>query len=560
MDQQSIFVQLSLVIVVGTLVSLLMRLFKQPLIIGYILTGIVVGPSFLHLITDTQTFDTFSQIGITLLLFIIGLELNISVIRKVGRVATLIALTELITIGLLGYLIGIALGYSQMTALIIGIALGFSSTIIVVKVLNDKKEQTRLYGQITIGVLLVEDILAAIALIFLAAGKNGTFSAVQLGVLLLSGVVLAGFLVAMRLYILPKLTKIVASSQEFLFLFAIAWGFGIATLFELVGFSIEVGALFAGVTLASLPYAQEIGSRLKPLRDFFVVVFFIVLGEGLLFGDILSALIPALIFSAVVIFGKPLLVMVCLGLLGYTKRTSFKAALPLSQVSEFSIIFVFLAQSIHLIPAELAATITLIAIITIAGSAYLTHYDEKLYKMLENKLRFFEQKVVVEEKKRADNYPMVLFGYHKGGHEFIRAFQEMHKKFVVIDYDPEVIEHLARQKIHYMYGDATDYELLEEIGIERARLIISTITDFVTNGQLLKHITRVNPGSVFVCHADNYDQAVDLYRHGATYVMLPHYIGSEQLSSFIIRKGISKEAFENYREKHLFSLGRAALR
>lgn len=560
MDQQSIFTQLSLVLVIGTVVSLIMRLLRQPMIVGYILTGILVGPSFLHLITGTEAFDTFSEIGIALLLFIIGLELNIAVIRKVGRVAGIIALTELTAMGLLGYLIGTALGYSPVTAAIIGVALGFSSTIIIVKVLNDKKEQTRLYGQITIGVLLVEDIFATLALLYLAAGQNGGFSPVQLGVLTVSGVLLAIGLILSRMYLLPRFTKVVAKSQEFLFLFAIAWGFGIATLFEIAGFSIEVGALFAGVTLASLPYAKEIGARLKPLRDFFIVVFFIVLGESLQIADLQSALVPGLIFSAVVILGKPLLVMTCLGLMGYTKRTSFKAGLPLSQISEFSIIFVVLAQQVGLVAADVSAIVTLIAIITIAASTYLTHYDDKLYTYMENHLRLFERRVVTEEKKQSEAYPLVLFGYHKGGHEFIKTFRNMRKRFVVVDYDPEVIEHLERQHVHFLYGDATDYELLEEIGIEQAHMVVSTITDFTTNEQLVKHITHVNPRAVFVCHADNYDQAVNLYRHGATYVMLPHYIGSEQLSAFIRKKGVSKDAFERYRDKHLFSLGRVAIR
>ncbi len=223
----------------------------------------------------------FSSIGIALLLFIIGLGLNFDIIRKLGKTVLVVATLEISIMLVLGFIAAKAMGLSSMDALFIGAALTFSSTIIIVKVLNDKREQTRLYGQICIGILLIEDVAATIALLVLSTNNNGDISPSEIGLLAIKGIALAATLVLVSTKILPKLSKFVASSQELLFLFAIAWGFGIATIFSLAGFSLEVGALFAGVSLAGLPYAQEIAARLKPLRDFFVVVFFIVLGEGL---------------------------------------------------------------------------------------------------------------------------------------------------------------------------------------------------------------------------------------------------------------------------------------
>lgn len=558
MHSLDIFTQLSIIIVFVTVVSLIVRLLKQPLILGYILTGLIVGPSLLNLIPESETFDTFSSIGITLLLFIIGLGLNAGVFRKLGKVVFITALLELIVVGSVGFFVISGFGFTFTEALLIGLSLFFSSTIIIVKVLSDKKEQTRLHGQIAIGVILLDDIIATVALLFVAAGKGG-FGITELGLLFIKGIIVAAILYVISTRVLPRLSKLFASSQELLFLFTIAWGFGVATVFDQIGFSIEVGALFAGVSLAALPYSQEMASRLKPLRDFFIVLFFINLGGSLDTGNLAAGILPAIILSAFVIFLKPLTVMLSLGMFGYTKRTSFKAGINLSQISEFSIILIVLAANAGLVSANLSAIVTLVAIITIATSTYLMQYDNVILARLERRFHFFKEQLNHEEEKTVNNHALILFGYKKGGHEFVKTFKQMRKRFIIVDYNPTVIESLERQRLPFLYGDATDTELLREIGIKQAQLIVSTITDYSTNEQLLHYIHRVNPSIITVFHADNYEEATSLYRHGATYVMLPHYIGSERISAFIRKHGTSKTAFTRYRQKHLMNLGRTAL-
>lgn len=561
MDHSSIFTQLSIIIVIGGVISILARLLRQPLIIGYILTGIAVGPSVFDLIHDKAAFEAYSQIGITLLLFIIGIGLNVGVIKSLGKVSLITATALLTLVGGLGTGAGFLLGFTPTEAMIIGFALFFSSTIIILKVLSDKRELTRLHGQIALGVILLDDVVATFALLFVAAA--GTAGALGLNDIAL--LVLKGLGVAVALYIIsdklmPLFIRFLASSQELLFVFTIAWGFGVATLFDLIGFSHEVGALFAGVSLASLPYATEMAARLKPLRDFFIVLFFVVLGEQLGFNAIQESIVPALILSAIVIIGKPLFVMSSLGALGYTKLTSFKAAINLSQISEFSIILVVYAASVGLVGEQLTAIITLVALITISTSTYLMKYDDAIYRLLEPKLHLFERKVIKEHQHKRQSYPIILFGYHRGGHEFLQAFREMKQRYLVVDYDPEVIEHLDRQGIRNTYGDATDEELLHEIGAHKARLIVSTVTDMSVNRSLLGYLRYHNPTAVFICHADSYDQAADLYRHGATYVMLPHFLGSERIGSFIKKHGFNHKAFDAYRKQHVISLGKSALK
>lgn len=556
-----VFTQLSVVLVVATLMALLMRKLKQPLIVGHILTGILVGPSLLHLIEDKHSFETFSELGIALLLFIIGLELSVSVIKRLGKPVFLTAAAILTTVGTTGFLIGNAFHFTSQESILLGLAMFFSSTIIIAKVLSDKKELSRLNGQIAIGVILLDDIIATFALLFVAASSSGEIlGPMEIGLLLLKGVIVIGVLTFIATKILPKAVKSIAKSQELLFLFALAWGFGVAAAVNYIGFSIEIGALFAGVALAHLPYAHQIGARLKPLRDFFVVLFFISLGENLNFNNLSAAVLPALIISALVLVLKPLVVMTSLGLLGYTRRTSFKTGINLSQISEFSIILIVLAASTGMVSMELSAIVTLVALITITVSTYLMQYDNQIYQKIDHRLRMFERRGAVDAHHEAKEYPLILFGYKNGGHQYLRTFRSLKKKFVVVDYDPEVIEDLHRANVDYLYGDATDPELLAEIHMDGAKLVVNTISDHTINVSLVKYVRKRNKDAVLVLYANSYNEAAELYQLGATYVMLPHFIGSERLNTFISTHGISKQSFENYREKHMVKIGRAALR
>lgn len=547
----SIFSGLSLVLVIGTLMALAMRAIRQPLIIAYILTGIVVGPAVFHLTKDASTFAVFSDIGVALLLFIIGLGLNPRVIREVGHTATVVGLSQIAIITVLGWLVGLGFGLPSRPAAFLGASLAFSSTIIILKLLSDKKEQGRLYGKIAISISLVQD-LVAIALVVITSGGNA--QSLALGSVL--SLAIKGGLIALLMYwftsmVMPSLQKIISSSQEFLFLFAIAWGLGGASLFAKAGLSSEIGALLAGICLAAQPYAQEISSRLRPLRDFFLIIFFITLGAGLTFSDFGSML--GLMLSAVVIAVviKPLVAMAGLGLLGYTKRTSFKASVALAQVSEFSIVLIVLGRSRGLISNDLASTITLITLVSIAISSYLVTFSDKIFAVLESRLDLFERRKTMSEPRASANYELVLLGYQKGGHEFVRVFKSISKNFVVIDYDPEVIDVLEHQKINHLYGDATDMELLEEAGVEKAKLVVSTITDFETTKSLLAYLESKSSSGVFIAQADSAKQAAELYRLGASYVILPHFIGGEQIGAFVKKSGLRKSDFKKFRDSHL---------
>lgn len=546
-----IFTEITLLICIAAGVGLLMRSLKQPLIIGHIFTGLLVGPSILGLVKSPETVGLMGELGITLLLFVVGLGLNPKVIREVGKVSLLTGFGQVLFTVTFALILTRALGYSSTESLFISVALAFSSTIIILKLLNDKKEQNKLYGKISVGFLLVQDLLATIALVIAATTGKGGFSFSSLSLLSAKGLVLAIVIFLTSRIILKPLTNFLSRSQEMLFLFALAWSFGIGTLFYELGFSLEVGALLAGVALANRAYAQEVASRLKPLRDFFLVVFFIALGSRLNLDNFQSYLAPALAMSALVLIGNPIIVMSIMGLLGYTKKNSFKCGLAVAQISEFSLIFLLLGQKNGQIDDSIVSVVTLVAIITIAVSAYMIIYADSLYRLVERYLTVFEKRKVTPDHESKHSYDAILIGYKKGGHEFVKVFRRLTKHFAVIDYDPDIIDELERKQTPYLYGDATDLELLEEIDLSKTKLVVSLVTDHDANVFLVRHLEHVNPGAVVVCHADNTREAAELYGYGASYVLMPTYLGSEKISAFIRKNGFSKTEFKHHRDKHI---------
>jgi len=551
----SFFTEISIIIALGASISLIMRLLRQPLIIGHIITGIVAGPSFLKIIESQETFAGLSEMGVALLLFIIGLDLSVKTFARVGKAIFITTAVQVGIISAIGYASASALGFGRLESAIIGLGLALSSTIIIVKLLNDKRETGRLYAQIAIGVLLLQDIIATFAKVGLAAKTNNNGSVMSFVFLGLRGLLLTVVLFGLVKYIIPRISNTLERNKELLLLFSLGWGLGFALLFTKAGFSLEIGALLAGVSLAGLGYSGEMASRLKPLRDLFLVLFFITLGQNLSPDKLTQVIVPAFLLSLVVIILKPLTVLISLGTLGYTKRASFKTAISMSQVSEFSLVFLAAAYASGLISDKASATLSLTALITFAVSTYLIQYDNSLFSLLEHRLRLFERKVTkFGQHDAAQKYPLVLIGYRKGGQEFIRTFKNMGKRFVVVDYDPENIEILERKHTHVIYGDATDPELLDEINLDESKLIVSTIGDKESNVFLAHWLATHNPSAVFICTAERAEYATELYDEGASYVMMPHYIGSEKINNFIRRNGLSKSEFKNFREKHLEKL------
>jgi Kef-type K+ transport system membrane component KefB/Trk K+ transport system NAD-binding subunit len=555
-----IFAELSVIIFVAVVVVSVVRLLKQPLIIGYILTGIIVSPYFLDVVRSQDAIATFAQVGVALLLFMVGLNMNPSVIKDVGKVSLLTGIGQVAFTSLVGFLISRFLGFSVISSLYIAIALSFSSTIIIMKLLSDKNDIDTLYGRISIGFLIVQDLIAVFMLMTISSfSKEGTNLLSKAFETFVTGFTMFGFLVFIGLLFLPKITAYVARSQELLMLFSISWALAVATLFNYLNFSIEIGSLFAGIVLSISPYRYEIMSKMRPLRDFFVVLFFVLLGSQMVFENIANYIIPVIIFSLFILVGNPIIVMTIMGLLGYTKRNSFLAGLTVAQISEFSLILLALGVSMGHLSIEILSMVTVVGLITMAGSTYFIMYSNKLYPMISKYLSVFEIKgSKVDELKydKTKKYDVVVFGYNRIGYTLLNSFKKIKKKFLVIDYNPDTIRILQNRQVDCVYGDASDSELLNDINLTNTKMVISTIPEIETNLLLIRHAKGANKKCIVIVIAHKIDDAIALYDSGASYVIMPHFLGGDHASAMIERYGLNVDRFLQGRIRHIEHLRR----
>ncbi|PIR41541.1 MAG: sodium:proton exchanger [Candidatus Yanofskybacteria bacterium CG10_big_fil_rev_8_21_14_0_10_46_23] len=548
-----VFTEISIIIAVAAGVSIVMRILRQPLIIGYIITGLIVGPYLLNIVSTGGIIQTFSQIGIAFLLFIVGLELSPRAIREVGWVSLLTGLGQIIFTSLVGFGIGIWLGFSQIEAAYIGIALTFSSTIVVLKILSDKGDTKTLYGRVAIGAMLVQDIVAAILLIFIASFSSGS-KAISLAVeLLIKASLTVGVLILISAYILPRISRFIGGSQEFLFLFSIAWGLGIGSLMHFVGLSVEVGALIAGVALSMSPYNVEISAKMHPLRDFFLVLFFVFLGSQLSFGALGPLLKPAAIFSLFILIGNPFIFIVLMGLQGYRSRTSFMAGVTMAQISEFSFILVILGVTIGHISESILSLVTIVGLITIAGSTYMIIYADRIfrYKPVKKFLSEFEWGRKRDKRITTSHFDIILLGYNEMGFDLVKSFSRLGRKFLVVDFDPRVVHHLTEAGIANQFGDARNPEFLAELSLKTARMVISVIPDLETNLLIIDQAKKARKSSIVIVIANNFEDTKKLYKAGASYVLMPHILGGHHAAKMIFDSDLRASDFVRDRKKHL---------
>ncbi len=556
---EQIFIQLAIILLTAFVFSYFARLLKQPIIIGYILSGIIISPFILVFGASAEIINVFSKFGIAFLLFIVGLHLKPKTIKEIGISSVLIGLAQIIFTFFVAFIISLKLlNLDVISSAYIGIALAFSSTIIVMKLFSDKQDLDSLYAKISIGILIIQDIVAIAVLVFISSLSGGaSFSKFALGGIL-GGAGLLLLLLLFGFFVLPKLVKNIAKSQELLFLFSVCWCFVIAGLFNYFGFSIEIGALIAGVILSISPYSVEISSKMRPLRDFFIIIFFIILGLNTEFGNLGLILVGALVFSIIVLILKPIIIMAFMALFKYTKRTNFLVGTTLAQVSEFSLVILLLGVSTGHINSEILHTVILTMIITILLSTYMIIYSEKFYLKMSKFASLFERRDIKVEKKIKEDYDAILFGYNRIGFSILNSFKKTNKRYLVVDFNPETISNLTKLRIPSLYGDVDDSEFLHELPLEKLKIIVSTIPEFDTNILLLEIVRRVNKNAIIILRAHTIDDALEFYKKGASYVLTPHFLGGEYVSHLINELKSDEKGYEKEKEKHIAMLKEAA--
>jgi len=559
---ESAFIALSFVVILAVVISGITTLLRQPAIIGYIITGIIAGPLVLNITNNSPEFQTFAHLGVTLLLFMVGLHLNPRAVRELGAVSLLAGVGQVLFSFLGGYIIGLMIGLTHIESIYVAFALTLSSTIVIMKLLADKKDTESLYGRITIGILIVQDVIAMIGLMLVSSLASGGDLGSLFTQVFLQGAGMLILLYFVGRYFLPKIIDFVAKSQEYLLLFSIGWCIFLASIFYYLNFSIEIGALLAGITLSVSPYRHEISSKMKVLRDFFILLFFVVLGSQMTFGSISSHIVPIIMFSLFVLIGNPIIVMAVMGLLGYSKRTSFQSGMALAQISEFSLILIGIGVTVGQVSSEILSLVTMIGIITIAGSSYMIGYTNQLYELLSPYLGIFEKKRVREKKvkNKHKDANIIVFGYHRIGTELVQGLDEAGKKFLVVDFDPERIAELTQEGVNCVFGDAEDAEFVKDLTTNKTKMIISSIPEKEVNELIIRTALKKNPKVIVMCLAHSISEAMDLYDLGAAYVILPHFLGGEHASTLLENYGFNSKKYSRERKIHLRHLDRRTKR
>ena len=398
-----VFTEIAVLLLMAAAIGAIGVRLRQPLIVAFITVGILVGPSLLGWISADDQVHLLAKLGIALLLFVVGLKLDLHIIRTMGPVVLATGLGQVFFTSVVGYFIAIALSMTPVAAFYVAVALTFSSTIIIVKLLSDKRGVDALHGRIAIGFLIVQDIVVVLVMIGLTAlgeaGDAASLGREAIAVLIKGGLFIVAIGLLMR-YVLTPLLHQLARSPELLVLFAIAWAVALGAAGVHLGFSKQVGAFLAGVSLASTPYRDTIGARLVSLRDFLLLFIFIDLGAGLELATLGALVAPAILLSLFVLIGNPLIVMIILDAMGYRKRTSFLAGLTVAQISEFSLILGALGLSLGHIDADTRGLITLVGLITISASTYTILYSHLLYERISPWLGVFERKRPYREEAR----------------------------------------------------------------------------------------------------------------------------------------------------------------
>ncbi len=541
---------ISIIIAIAAIVTVVARIFRQPPIIAYIISGILAGPLFLNLITGaTDMIQLSAHIGVSFLLFIVGLNLDLRVLKEVGWTSLLVGSAQIIITVIVGFFIAIGLGYSNIVAIYLAIAFAFSSTVVVVKILSDKKEMDTLHGRISLGILIIQDLVAALALMIVPLLNKETS---VLSIILRFGFAILIIIIIFFFshHILNRFMNYLAKSQETLFLFGVAWALILSTIFFIQGYSLEIGALIGGISLASSKYSLDISGKIKPLRDFFIVLFFVFFGSQLV-GPIKPYLIGyAVIFSLFILIIKPIIIMFVLRTYGYKKKINFLTGLNLAQISEFSLILVLLGLNLGHFTQEIISLIVLIALITISISSYSIYYSNNIFNKISNLLNMFEGKRFKQEKDKKETYDIILFGYHRIGYKILRSLKELNAKFVIIDYNPKVIFSLNKQGIDCIYGDAGNKEFLKEIPLTKAKIVISTIPDPESNIVIQEVLRENNSEAVFIATTEQPTSAIDLYKNGVDYVILPHHLGGDYAAHMIKSFHTDRKKYKEAGKKH----------
>lgn len=484
-----LFYEIAALLVLAAGVGFVGLMLRQPLIVSFIAVGILAGPSVLDIARSDAHIDLLAELGIAVLLFLVGLKLDFNLVRTLGSVALITGLGQVAFTTVFGFLIALMLGLDARTSIYVAVALTFSSTIIIVKLLSDKREIDSLHGRIALGFLIVQDVVVVIAMIALSAIGIGGATAeggalTEVLRVLGFGVAMLSFVLVFIRYIANPLVERLSRAPELLVSFAIGWAALLAAVGHFLGFGKELGGLLAGVSLASTPFREAIAARLASLRDFLLLFFFIALGASLDLSALGANVGPAIVLSLFVLFGNPLIVLAIMGAMGYRKRTGFLAGLTVAQISEFSLIFMAMGVTIGHVNEEALGLVTMVGLVTIAASTYMITFSHQIYAVFEPMLGVFERSSVEAEPDAGaaagGAHDVILFGLGRYGLGIATELRASGCRVLGVDFSPEAVRNARTQGFDVLFGDASDPEFLAHLPLQESHWLVMAVPEHDT--------------------------------------------------------------------------------
>jgi Kef-type K+ transport system membrane component KefB len=547
---------IGLSIIVATVLAYLTRATRQPLLLAYIGAGLLLGPQGLGWVTDYDEISVLSELGLAFLLFIVGLEIDVKKLVKVGKASFVTGFIQIAFSIFVGVWFAGLLGYVELPAVYIAITLAFSSTMIVVKLLSDKAELDTISGRITLSILLLQDIFAIIVLALQTSLRNP--SALSIGLSLINGLGLAAGSLLVARYVLPHVFRYAAKSPELLLISSLSWCFFVCGMALASNFSLAMGALIAGVSISSFPYNIDVVAKIRSLRDFFVTLFFISLGFQITITsrEILGA---GLLLSGLVIISRWVSILPTLYLQKFGTRVGILSSINLMQASEFSLVIAAIGFQLGHISQEIVSLIAIALIITTTASTYAISANHRITKILVKLLslvRLRDEPQHEEEAPKEKAYDIVLLGCHRVAGSLIHSLSQTTNRYLVVDFNPEILKKLKDASIPCAYADLSHIETLEHLGLQTARVIVSSISDDFLRGidnlTLVRTLRKLSPDSLIISAAENAGKAIEMYHAGANYVLLPRHLAADHLVR-VIEKAV-KDDLSSFQKTHLATI------
>lgn len=524
--------------------------FRQPLILAYLVGGFIIGPFGMGWVKSEESIRTISELGLIFMLFMIGLEIDLKKIIRAGRVILFAAGGQLIgacVLGLAFFLaIGLSLGGGKFDALYLTVACALSSTVIIVKVLYEKRELDTLPGRITLGVLVIQDIFA---ILFLAVQPS--LGDLQISIVLMSigrvGLLVATAMILSR-FVLPRIFHQIARSPELVMLGALAWCFLIGEIAERLHLSREMGSLVAGVSLSTFPYALDVTAKVTTLRDFFITLFFVALGMTIPIPSS-STIGLALVIAAFTVISRAVTTFLPLYFMKQGLRASLLPALNLSQISEFSLVVIQTGILAGHITQETSNAASFAFVILAVLSTFVIMRSDPITRwaigaMKRIGFRDLDQTQAADEDHEGGHGAarrIVILGFFRAASALVSEIERQNKSLLdqisVVDFNPNVFRTLTARGIHVIYGDISNIDTLLHAGVGNAEIIVLSVPDSLLKGanneKLVRHVRSMNPDAKIISTADLLVDVADIYAAGADYVTVTRITDAEELYKVI---------------------------